>query len=112
VKGLAEVLAEHALDYRRDLVLATCECGWSEAFDESGMTGPAHLGTAVLDWVRERLAGAREDVARHFRFEGLLYATHTDRWLDDEWQQRLANTLADAALSAVAEALGVGEEQA
>ena len=99
MKGLAEVLACSPRCYpaTRGHHSATCEASRDRVV------------TLVDNLLRERLAGARDDVARHFRFEGLLYATHTDRWLDDEWQQRLANTLADAALAAVAEALGVGE---
>ena len=109
MKGLAEVLAEHReTGATRRMTIAGCICGaWVEEAEWHD-----HVGTAVLDWVRERLAGAREDVER-----GLLAhvcsVSNLPKWMQvpatGRQMRPLTGPLADAALAAVAEALGVGE---
>ena len=75
-----------------------------------------HVGEAIDDKIRERLAGARKDVAR-----ALAQMEPGEEWptnaalgggltgtRDDEYRAAMQDD-ADAALAAVAEALGVGE---
>lgn len=119
MKGLAEVLAEHEgttfdLGTPRQYTRhggwnESCTCG--EPLGDGGHPTPlgerhrAHLATVIDDLIRERLAGAREDVVDE------VPCLH---WCESNYTRgctcRADRTrIADAALAAVAEALGVGE---
>ena len=128
-KGLAEVLAEHE---RGDWSDRTYSCrGCVERFEASTEVSAkptreelaewrrayskvshprwsmadynAHVEAAVLDWLRERLAGAREDVAV------ALLVTRDPAGPSPVVRAGCGQPAADAALAAVAEVLRLGE---
>lgn len=99
MRTLAEVLAEHADMTDRS---ARDGCWCDKAPNPADYN--AHLEAAVLDWLRERLAGAREGVALAVAKEFGGCHAPDDEGYGDDWTPE-----ADAALAVVAEALGVGE---
>ena len=115
-KGLAEVLAEHGADVTSYDAgdIHGCDCRWQvpEMPNEVRWSGGdwdayrAHLEAAVLGWVRERLAGAREGAVGALVAAWSLNTAEREGWNDPSAHAR---GMTDAALSAVAEALGVGE---
>ena len=138
-KGLAEVLAEHERGDWSDRTYSCRGCverfeastevsakptreelaEWRRAYSKvshprwSMADYNAHVATAVDDMIRERLAGARTSVAASIGGEHRIpvYALSGRQiaWNDNYVTAPAGEVYADAALHAVAEALGVGE---